>query len=107
MRNINKVKKMNSKKKILSVFILVIFSFIGSALADNKANLKVSGVVCSFCAQGITKSFMATKKVANVEVDLDSQKVLLTFLEDEEMSDKEIEEVLLASGYNLLSINRE
>lgn len=91
----------------------IIFSLIASvslmasvATAEEIATLQVSGVVCSFCAQGIQKRFQQTGVVKSVNVDLDKHEVSLEFVENKTLSDAEIGSLLESAGYNLLKVQR-
>jgi mercuric ion binding protein len=76
------------------------------AIAEETAKLQVSGVVCSFCAQGIQKRFQQTGVIKSVEVDLDKHEVSLVFLDSKTLSDTEIGDLLESAGYNLLKVQR-
>jgi periplasmic mercuric ion binding protein len=77
-----------------------------SALAEEKAVLQVSGVVCSFCAQGIQKRLEQTGAVKTVNVDLDKHEVSLEFIKNKTLSGTEIGSLLESAGYNLVKLER-
>jgi len=95
---------MNMMKKLVVAGILI--SLPLAAHAQEQVTLKVSGVVCAFCAQGIKKSFLATGAVNQVAVDLDAHQVSLEMLPDKELSNQEISDLLEKSGFNLISVER-
>ena len=89
------------------LLILITTIFISPKIsAEEQATLKVSGLVCSFCIQGITKSFQKTKTITAVDVDLDNHEVKLKFIPGKNLSDLEIREILESTGYNLITIDR-
>ena len=58
----------------LSLAGLLIGSLGFAADAAQKVDVTVGGMVCSFCAQGITKKFKARPEVEAVKVTLADQK---------------------------------
>ena len=97
---------MNRSIGIIAAALIWGISSVNPSWAEEKAVLKVSGVVCSFCAQGIRKSFENTNAVNSIDVNLDKHEVTLEFLPGRSLSDKEITSVLESSGYNLLGVDR-
>lgn len=95
-------------KNILAIFITLVFflSLPFAVMAQEKVILKVSGLVCSFCVQGVKKSFEKTETTESVDVDLDNHQVTLVFLKDKNLSDEEMKNILQSSGYTLLEIKR-
>ena len=65
-------------------------------------DIKVRGMVCSFCAQGIKKSISKLKVVEDVEVNLKKGFVSIQVKEDEKLDMKEIEQIIIDSGYRIL-----
>ncbi len=92
------------KLTILALILLLLTT--QNSLAEEQVELKVSGLVCPFCIQGVKKSFEKTKATKTVDVDLDNHQVTLTFLDNKTLTDEEIGEVLKSSGYNLLEVKR-
>jgi periplasmic mercuric ion binding protein len=75
-----------------------------SALADS-IHIDVKGMVCSFCAQGITKKFQAEPAVASVNVNLEKHFVHLET--KSALSDERIRQVITDAGYTISSIERK
>jgi mercuric ion binding protein len=97
---------MNRVNKIIVYMITSIGLIVSVASAQEIATLQVSGVVCSFCAQGIQKRFKQTGIVKSVNVDLDKHEVSLEFIENKTLTDAEISSLLESAGYNLLKVER-
>lgn len=97
------MRKLNSVIVTLIASVSLMTSF---AIAQESAILQVSGVVCSFCAQGIQKKFQQTGVVKSVNVDLDKHEVSLEFVESKTLTDDEINKLLESAGYNLLKVER-
>lgn len=92
--------------KILKVFFLVSVLATSAAFAK-EALVTVKGMVCAFCAQGITKKFNSEAAVANTVVKLEDGTVRLTFKDGQDLSDEKISAILKDSGYNAAAITRK
>ena len=68
--------------------------------------VKVNGMVCSFCAQGIEKTFEKHEGVSDVVVDLDTMIVALTLVPSMSISDDAIRQVIEDAGYSIEGIDR-
>ncbi|WP_374080004.1 heavy-metal-associated domain-containing protein [Bdellovibrio bacteriovorus] len=86
------------KKLILSLTILFATSF---AFAGEVETVGVKGMVCSFCAQGITKKFKEQPEVASVEVSLENKFVKLTYKDGQKLSHDKIATLLKEAGYEV------
>lgn len=102
-------------RKLFSVFLLtllisILISIFGSpmALADQDSistkSVKVNGMVCAFCAQGIEKKFKAEEAVSQIKVSLENHLVELEFKEGKTISNERIEKLLKDSGYTVEQI---
>jgi copper chaperone CopZ len=90
-------------KKIL-ILALVLTSQMTFA---KDISVKVSGMVCSMCAQGIQKKFSKLQEVKEIKVDLDSKVVSITTKDDLDVQDAKIKELITEAGYNVASIERK
>jgi mercuric ion binding protein len=90
-----------------SIFVSLLVGMMASvsALAET-ANVKVNGMVCSFCAQGIKKKFSAHEGVESVDVDLDKKNVKIVIKKDKKLPDDEIKTMIKESGYVVEKIDR-
>lgn len=89
---------------IQMMIVAIVMAF---AKTPDKTVIKVNGMVCSFCAQGIEKKFKAREEIAAVSVDLDTKTVDLQFKDGKSMGDDEIKKMIQASGYDVVSIQKE
>jgi copper chaperone CopZ len=64
-------------------------------------------MVCSFCAQGIKKTFSAQKEVEKVAVDLDKKIVSITTKQGETVSDEGITQAITDAGFEVVEIKRQ
>ncbi len=97
---------MKTKKVILFLVSLFIFSTALTAEVAKPITVKVNGLVCSFCAQGIKKRFSKFDSVKSVQVSLEKKTVVLEIKEGKSLNDKVIKDELEKSGYNVVRIER-
>jgi periplasmic mercuric ion binding protein len=86
-------------------------SFIAIALLMGVANagtieMKVYGLVCGFCAQGIEKTLRKNPATADVVVSLENKLVAVATREGQDISDAELTRALTDSGYDVKGITR-
>lgn len=86
--------------------------FIGAMIVGSNAfakdiNVKVQGMVCSMCAQGIKKKFSQIKEVKEIDVNLDSKLVAIKTNDEQDIKDEKIKEIITEAGYNVASIERK
>lgn len=86
-------------------FLILGLMLSGGVMARD-IEVKVSGMVCSMCAQGIQKKFSQYSSIENLKVDLDSKTVFIKTKGEEDLSDKNIQEAIFEAGYNVTSIKR-
>jgi mercuric ion binding protein len=90
--------------KVLAMILLL---FPASAWATaHQIHITVNGMVCGFCAQGITKKFSADPAVDKVDVSLQNKKVDLALKDGKDISDETIRRVLTEAGYAIQKIER-
>lgn len=92
-------------KKIQLVMLLSCLSI--SSLAGTKLEVTVTGMVCAFCSQGISKKFKEQKAVKEINVDLDTKLVKIELNESENLDDKQVTEILKDAGYGVSKIERK
>lgn len=68
--------------------------------------VKVNGLVCSMCAQGIQKKFSKTPDVTGITVNLDEKLVKIAVKDGATVSDAEITKNIQEAGYNVVKIQR-
>jgi copper chaperone CopZ len=81
--------------KFLMVLIFPVFVFAG------EVTVKVPGMVCGFCAQGIEKNLKTDSKVSGVKIDLESKNVKFNVKDGEDLSNDKIRELLKDSGFEI------
>jgi copper chaperone CopZ len=68
--------------------------------------MKVNGLVCAFCAQGIETTFRKNPAVADVVVSLENKLVAVQIKHGTDISDQELRATLTDAGYDIKSIER-
>lgn len=89
-------------KKLLLVCLFI----SGTALAKD-ITVKVNGMVCSLCAQGIEKKFNEVSEVHSIKVDLDNKVVSISTKDNLDLDDERITKIITGAGYNVASIERK
>lgn len=90
--------------KVRTLFFFSLFSF--NSLAG-ELQVKVNGMVCSLCAQGIEKKFKSLPEVKTVKVNLDQKLVNLETQEGKELTDQQVTKIIQEAGYNVAKIERK
>jgi copper chaperone CopZ len=68
--------------------------------------MKVYGLVCGFCAQGIEKTLRSNAAVSDVLVSLESKLVAIATKPGQDVSDAELTQALTDAGYDVKGISR-
>lgn len=95
------------KNRVFGSLIALTLTAGASAWAKGQEiTVAVNGMVCGFCAQGITKKFNAQEAVQETKVDLKDKLVKLRLKDGRELPDDVIKGVLTEAGYNVEKIDR-
>ena len=92
---------MRTKLITFAAFVLM----AGAASAET-IKVSVNGLVCSFCATGIEKTFKKEAPVDTVKVDLDNKLVTITTKPDQTLDDKKVTTLITDAGYSVTKITR-
>jgi copper chaperone CopZ len=92
-------------RRIAGVAVAAGLLWGGQAFAES-VKVEVNGMVCGFCAQGITKKLMASGAIAKVDVDLDAKVVSIEVAKDKTIDDKTLTSIIVDSGYQVVKITR-
>lgn len=83
------------------------FTLLFSAAANaGTIEMKVNGLVCGFCAQGIEKTLRKNPATADVVVSLENRLVAIATKEGQDIPDAELKKALTDSGYDVKAIER-
>ena len=87
-------------------WIAIALMFAASAVQAEAIEMKVYGLVCGFCAQGIEKILKQNPATAEVVVSLDSGLVAVVTKEGADITDAELTRALTDAGYDVKGITR-
>ena len=90
------------KKLILTIVAAV----IATGASAGTIEMKVYGLVCGFCAQGIEKTLRKNPATADVLVSLEDKLVVVSTREGLDISDADLTKALTDSGYDVKGITR-
>jgi copper chaperone CopZ len=89
-------------KKLLAILTLA----AGMNAAAGTVEMKVYGLVCGFCAQGIEKTLRKNPATADVIVSLEKQLVAVETRNGQDIPDADLIRALTDSGYDVKGITR-
>ena len=74
------------------------------SMDKSKLVVKVEGMVCAFCAQGIKKNFNALAEVKDTKVDLDTMEVTVMLKDGKSLAKAKIQEVITGAGFKFVGL---
>lgn len=87
------------------IAVIAIATIPSLAMAE-EIRVNVNGMVCSFCAQGIKKTFGKLAEVESVSPDLENKLVIIVTKKDQLLADEKIKELIKDAGYDVTKIER-
>ena len=92
--------------KTLVALTLALASTLAAAQANQSITMKVDGLVCAFCAQGIEKKLKGFAATDGVYVDLEHGLVAMGLKPAQDVPDAELTRTLTDAGYTVKAISR-
>jgi copper chaperone CopZ len=89
-----------------SLFLVAVLSSLAAAADATTIEMKVNGLVCAFCAQGIEKTLRKNPATEDVVVSLEDRLVAVALKDGMDIQDETLRTALKASGYDVKSIAR-
>ena len=77
-----------------------------STVQADTIEMKVNGLVCGFCAQGVEKILRENPATADVVVSLENKLVVVTTHEGKDIPDAELKTAIADAGYEVKAITR-
>ena len=77
-------------KKIILIILATIAATTATAASAGTIEMKVYGLVCGFCAQGIEKTLRKNPATADVVVSLENKLVAVITREGQDISDADL-----------------
>jgi copper chaperone CopZ len=90
-------------KRLLLISLCALSS--AAAIADT-IEMKVYGLVCAFCAQGIEKTLRKNPATEDVVVSLEHKLVAIATRAGQDIPDAELTKALTDAGYDVKQISR-
>src|ERR1041385_4878329 len=94
------------KKILLLGFAALWLASTVFAAAPRTIEMKVNGLVCAFCAQGIEKKLRKQDATADVFVNLEHKLVAVALKPDKDIADDALKSLLTEAGYTLKDVKR-
>ena len=91
----------------MRIFFVFLFLLTPATVWAESVTITVKGMVCSFCAQGIKKTFGKESAVGSGDVKLDEKIVSLKFRAGESIDDERLKTLIADAGYNVEKIERD
>jgi mercuric ion binding protein len=85
-------------------FLVLFFLSLPAFAADVRVSVK--GMVCGFCAQGVSEKFKGVPGVEKADVSLEKKLVTLHVKDGQKLTDDKIKEVIEDAGYTVEKIER-
>ena len=90
----------------VAIFLTVFILLLAPATRAATIEMRVNGLVCAFCAQGIEKTLRKNPATADVVVSLENRLVAVATKDGLDISDAELKMALTKSGYDLKAVTR-
>lgn len=84
----------------------LLLGLLSGSVAADTIEMKVYGLVCGFCAQGIDKTLRKNPATADVLVSLEHQTVAVATRAGQDIPDAELTRALTDAGYDVKAITR-
>jgi copper chaperone CopZ len=86
--------------------VICTLALLAAAANAGTIELKVYGLVCAFCAQGIEKTLRKKPATADVVVSLENKLVAVSTHDGQDISDAELTQAITDAGYDVKAITR-
>jgi len=97
---------MNRPLLSLAAALLLGATFATSTLEARSLRIEVNGLVCAFCADGITRTFKKDAATAEVFVSLENKLVAVQLKDGADIADAAATKMLTDAGYTVVGIQR-
>lgn len=90
----------------LAAFVVFAASVMAPALDARSLRIEVNGLVCAFCADGITRAFKKDAATDEVFVSLENKLVAVGLKDGQDIADATATKLLTDAGYTVIGIQR-
>ncbi len=88
------------------VKIAMLAALVTSSAGAATIEMRVNGLVCAFCAQGIEKKLRKLPATADVLVDLEQRLVAVSLKQGQDIAEADLRKALTDAGYTVTGIER-
>jgi len=88
------------------ILLLTTLALLGTTAAADTIEMKVYGLVCGFCAQGIEKTLRRNPATEDVVVSLEDKLVAIATRPGQDIPDAVLTQALTDAGYDVKGIVR-
>ncbi|MDB6162807.1 MAG: copper chaperone [Xanthomonadaceae bacterium] len=93
---------MNHRQLLLALLLLTACTLASARTIE----MKVNGLVCAFCAQGIEKTLKALPATDQVYVSLENRIVAVHLKDGSDIDDATLRKAITNAGYSVVGIQR-
>jgi mercuric ion binding protein len=87
--------------------VLLLAALVSASIARAETiEMKVYGLVCAFCAQGIEKTLRRNPATADVYVSLEDKVVAVALRDGQDIADDELRKEITDAGFTVKAIDR-
>ena len=90
----------------LTASVVLAASLTAPVLDARSLRIEVNGLVCAFCADGITRAFKKDNATAEVFVSLENKLVAVGLKDGQDIADATATKLLTDAGYTVVAIER-
>jgi copper chaperone CopZ len=90
----------------MKILITIAALALSVTTAAGTIEMKVNGLVCGFCAQGIEKTLRKKDATSDVLVSLEHSLVAIETKDGRDITDADLRKALTDAGYDVTSIER-
>ena len=92
--------------KTIKTLAFIAFAGMSSLSSAKTIEMDVNGLVCAFCAQGISKTFKANPATDDVFVSLEHRLVAVHLKDGRDIADADLRKAITDAGYKLVAVHR-
>ena len=92
--------------KLIKTLTFLALAGVSSLASAKTIEMDVNGLVCAFCAQGISKTLKGNPATEDVFVSLEHRLVAVHLKDGQDISDAQLRDAITNAGYKLVAVHR-
>ena len=92
--------------KLLKTMLFLALAGVSSQAFAKTIEMDVNGLVCAFCAQGISKTLVGFPASDGVFVSLEHRLVAVHLKDGQDIADAQLRKAITDAGYKLVAVQR-